>query len=1459
MNCINFIKAINEFKYKFYFLLPIFLLFSNTESSSQINVDFSAEITDGCSPLIVQFTNLTNENDNYTYLWDFGNGNTSTLKNPISTYNSPGNYSVTLTVYDGLQDDKSLTKNDYINVYSVPSIDFSPNLPIEECAPHEIAFNSMVTPNSNNGTYTWDFGDGILSSEPNPVHTYKQPGIYNVTLVFEDINGCTGKITYENIITIKKPTAAFDINEKRSCSGELNTQFNNQSYGIGTLEYEWDFGDSQSSTESNPIHFYSTAGIFDVTLHVTDDLGCKDTLTIEDIIEITDTKADFSIINDTVCPNQVIDFTNTSINNRINSWDFGDSHISSEVNPSHSFSEPGNYIVKLKVDNYECSHTYSNQIHVQDVEIDFSISDEFSCQVPVDITYTPIGKDISSYIWDFGGEVTSSEQSPTHTYRLTSDLNKNGTESYSTKLTVTSKYGCSKEIEKPDIFTITIPKVTITTDNPISGCKPININFGHTITYNTTFDNVSDINWKIDEADITTDDSFEHSFNEIGEYNVQLTVNTQLGCSSSVITNITVGQPQNPNFTVKDKSVFCAYEVVEFNDLSHDPSQINNTVWEFGDGNQSFMGIPIHQYTDTGYMDVTLNVYHNGCLSKITKEDVLYINGPIASINRLTNCEKPYEAEFEISLKDADSYKCYFGDGDSILNVGTNFSHLYAEKGTYPVILYAYNTEKNCFYAYQNNIDITDPKAAFDTTGLGPCRYTELTFDPSSSEDASFFNHNELNNKYLWDFGDGTEEQFTYNETTHEYAKAGNYTIHLVIKDSNTCSDTITKEIKIYHPETNFSSNYLQGCIPVQFEFTDLTIHELPIVEWNWDFGDDQTSQVQNPIHTFQDFGNYNVILSVRNERGCESSITLNNAIKVVEPDANFKVSDINSCINDPIEFYDVSLSNIVEFNWNFGDGNTSNDRNPEHTYTSPGQYDISLEIIDDHGCIKDSISPSLIDIEEPPSANFSSDKQESNCYPFPVLFSNETIYNGDGSQKWIFGDNLTGSTIKNPQHIYSKPGSYDVSLIAYSKNECPDTITKKNYINIGGPYAEIQLADTACIYNNISFSMKNEQNISSIIWDFGDGYTSSEENTTHKYNQKGKLYPSLILKTNSSFACNKVVTDSIFINELLANFSYVDDVQNGCVPLNIQLSNSSEHASNFLWYTSNGLTSEETNPSFNFSESGNYTLRLISSDNFGCKDTLLNELSVYPLPTITITSDTFICIGNNIELLAEGGIKYKWSNENLLDNPNIDSPIASPTENSKFIVNVTDENNCVDKDSVTITVQQIPTVNLNDSTIIVGETIQVNIKKDEIKNYLWQESEGISCLDCPNPILFPPKDQTYIVSITDTSECFTIDSETHVTVLRKFSLDVPLAFTPNDDNLNDEVYVKGWGIRELIYFRVFNRLGQLIYNSNNIDEGWDGMFKGKPQITDTYNYVVKVLTYDDKILEKKGSIKLIR
>ena len=438
-------------------------------------------------------------------------------------------------------------------------------------------------------------------------------------------------------------------------------------------------------------------------------------------------------------------------------------------------------------------------------------------------------------------------------------------------------------------------------------------------------------------------------------------------------------------------------------------------------------------------------------------------------------------------------------------------------------------------------------------------------------------------------------------------------------------------------------------------------------------------------------------------------------------------------------------------------------------------------------------------------------------------------------------------------------PGHYNVGLVVSTANGCTDSLFIPGYIIVNGPIAKLNMTpDTICYGDEVGFYISDQVNVSDFYWDFGDGsgIDSINSQITHDYFSYGTIYPSLIYTDQFGY-CIKSDIDTLYVWEVIADFEMSDSV--GCTPLQINFLNNSLNADNSYWSFGDGGQSTLTNSYHEYNGAGTYYPQLIISNYFGCSDTITDDLIVYPLPIVSIKDDSLICLGDTIQLFASGGEEYHWFPDDFLSDPDTSDPYSIPENTITYNVAVTDSNTCTDNASVQITVQDVPFINLSDTIIIVGEEIIIENTAQAGVSYSWSPTDGLSCTDCPNPIINTLVPMTYTVTMIDSIACYIINQDISIEIRNEFTVDVPLAFTPNGDFANDIVYVRGWGIKELLEFSIYNRWGQLMFRSNDLDNGWDGTYKGKPQNMDTYAYYVKVKFYNDQIVDKKGTITLLR
>ena len=239
------------------FLFFISILVFGKNANTQVTANFSATPTSGCSPQFVSFTDLSTGNPTQ-WRWDLGNGTISFLKNPSTTYLTPGQYSITLVIHDANGNSDSITKTQYINIFAIPVANFSAT-PLSGCIPLTVQFTDLsIASGSSITAWLWDFGDGNTGSTQNPSHTYTSAGNYNVTLRVTTASGCLKTLTKNNYIQVSNAvTASFTNTLPAGCSLPVTINFTNTSTGSGILSYAWNFGDGGTSNAQNPSHVYS--------------------------------------------------------------------------------------------------------------------------------------------------------------------------------------------------------------------------------------------------------------------------------------------------------------------------------------------------------------------------------------------------------------------------------------------------------------------------------------------------------------------------------------------------------------------------------------------------------------------------------------------------------------------------------------------------------------------------------------------------------------------------------------------------------------------------------------------------------------------------------------------------------------------------------------------------------------------------------------------------------------------------------------------------------------------------------------------------------------------------------------------------------------------------------------------------------------------------------------------------
>lgn len=383
-------------------------------------------------------------------------------------------------------------------------------------------------------------------------------------------------------------------------------------------------------------------------------------------------------------------------------------------------------------------------------------------------------------------------------------------------------------------------------------------------------------------------------------------------------------------------------------------------------------------------------------------------------------------------------------------------------------------------------------------------------FDIEDREDGSFRFVDQSTNQPLswaWDFGDGNTS--TEQNPIHAYTTAGTFNVCLTASNS-TGSNTACQEIEVFlPPAAAFDIDTIGNGT---FVFNDLSTNA-PTV-WAWDFGDGNTSDEQNPTHTFNIPGTFNICLGVVNDFG-ENTICQSLTVVLI-PETSFEIVDNG---NGNFQFNDLSTNNPDAWVWTFGDGNTSNTQSPSHTYSSPGPYEVCLTAVNEAGSEQ---ACQVITVVFAPVASFDIDTLDNGLYAFTDLSTN-----APSNWSWDFGDGNT-STTQNPTHTFTMAGTFNICLTV--TNSAGNNTTCQSLTVVLSPQAGFTA--TMGENGNYSFMDQSTNAPTSWAWDFGDGNTSTDQNPTHTFTTMGDFNVCLMV-TNAAGSSNICQMISVILNDV--------------------------------------------------------------------------------------------------------------------------------------------------------------------------------------------------------------------------------------------------------------------------------------------------------------------------------------
>ena len=890
----------------------------------------------------------------------------------------------------------------------------------------------------------------------------------------------------------------------------------------------------------------------------------------------------------------------------------------------------------------------------------------------------------------------------------------------------------------------------------------------------------------------------QYSISSIGTYPLKIIANnpTPDGCGGvqEIDYDLQVFNPPSAGFYFNTNG--CVTSPVNFFDTSNTGGRaVIQWNWNFGDAATSSVQNPSHIYSTPGAYPASLSVITDvGCISDVVTKTVNLTQLPLAKFGTsLPNCVgKPISFTDSSVATGAVIAKWYwdFGDGTPVV-IATNNTpqiHSYTSAGTYNATLKVETTTGCQSFVFTKQIIIfSSPVASFSLNG-NICL-------PQGT--ANFVNASSISDgtgqlmTYLWNFGDGNTSNAT--NPVHNYTSAGPFTVTLTTTSNNGCiDDTVRAITNIFaQPQAAFNAP-AEVCLGTTVNFTDQSsAPNSSVAQWSWNFGDATTSTSQNPAKIYSAPGTYPVTLTIISAAGCVSTIATKTVIVNQLPTANFNVS-APACATKNISFTDVSLANagnLVKWTWNFGDGNSavlSSSTPFVHTYANSGNYNITLQVETNRGCVSSVLMKSIV-VNELPDAGFISPEV---CLtdPFAPFIDTSKISNGNiTGWQWNFGDqnanagNPNTSTLQNPAHRYSVVGNYTATLIVTSDNGCTDTITQSFTVNGSIPLANftVQNANTLCSNQDVTISNSSTVDFGNIVkteiyWDWTNDPTIK---TTDDLPAPGKIY-----------------------NHLYPEF---------------------------------GTPSTKT-----------YTVRMVSYSGINCLDVITKSVTLLATPSLKFDPVDELCAEAQPLQLTQAGITNGLSGSGAYSGPGVSpSGLFSPTvagAGAHIIrYTFTGTNTCSNYIEQTITVNPTPNAFAGpDKAVLEGGVVQLTpaLNAGFPVTYLWSPPTGLDNPNIPDPFASPVDDITYTLKVTSDKGC---NSSDHVFVKVLKKPQIPNIFSPNGDGIHDR-----WVINFLESYpgctvEVFNRYGQRIYYTVGYTNPWDGTINGKPVPVGTYYYIV--------------------